>query len=84
MRLEYNIQSLPTMLVFDKNGVQVARFEEALSSQRLLSALQNHQSYPATVASAPVSNKKPGKQRKIELQNIIADVQQTYVLGKEK
>ena len=85
MRLEYNVESLPTMLVFDKNGQQVARYEEALSSQRLLSVLESYQSYPSSIVDIPASKKKQGKEkRQVELQNIIADVQQTYMLGKEK
>lgn len=49
---KYNIQTLPTLVIFDKNGYQVAKYEEALSSNALLDVLQTYDDRPNLEESA--------------------------------
>ncbi len=41
-RQQYNVEFLPTIIVFDQGGGILGKYEESLSSKRLLEALQSH------------------------------------------
>ncbi len=58
---QYNITSLPSVLVFNSSGRLVGRYEESLSASKMLEILKKHDipSNRKKVASAPKAKPKP-------------------------
>jgi len=76
LKYKYGVKLLPTIIIFNSEGHEVARFEETLSSQKMLAQLieYNQAKYNEAAVARKTSIKKQN------LQHVLEDFAQQYVV----
>lgn len=86
LKLEYNVSVVPTFILFDANGIQVAKYEGAMNSHRIKEVLGIANPVDSELSVQNIQTPKTQSndlERKEQLNAIIADVKDSYVLGKK-
>jgi len=71
LKSKYQVKSIPTILIFNEDGSEVARFEEGLPGSRLLRILEQYNS--EEYHSLTLINQKRQKQQRV-VKNILNDI----------
>lgn len=77
LKQKYNVKMLPTMIIFDANSKEVVRFEESLSSRKMLSHLETY-NQPEYNTMATVKNETIKTDK---INHIIDNIVQEYVMN---
>ena len=74
IKQQYEVQVLPTIIIFNSKGEEVSRFEESLGPSRLLSILEEH--------NIPANNIKTQAVKPVEQEEIIAEEEPPLIISR--